>query len=242
LKNTENETIILNPCGLIANTLFNDVITLESGVDSDGNPLVMLENGIAWQSDLDYKFKQPDDFFSQMVDCPNGCDETCECDSTGLPDNFPDDFCTNGSMYEDTDGQCYRYLYPDDDTTQYLYETYPMVVNPIEGVENEHFVVWMRNAAFPKFRKLYGYMDKGISKGAEITFTIQANWVVHSFKGSKTLVLTTTSIFGGKNPKLGWFFIGVGIFCFLAGSLFGLKQYFKPRKLADTKYLKYKEE
>jgi len=241
LKNQKNETITLNPCGLIANTLFNDVISLDSGIDSDGNNLVMLEDGIAWQSDIEYKFDQPDGFVAKKANCPNGCyTTTCAC---------TDDWCTKDSMlnktklyYEASDGECYRYFYPNDDETQYLYETYPMVISPIDGVLNEHFIVWMRNAALPKFRKLYGFMDKKVSKGTKITFKINANWIVHRFKGSKTLVLTTTSIFGGKNPALGQYFIGVGIFCLVSASFFGLKHYLDPRELGNTKYLKYKEE
>lgn len=230
LKNKENKDIKLNPCGLIANTLFNDVFTLTGGNNTDGETLVMLEEGIAWESDVQFKFKQPNGFKSEKCD---SCDE-CLCES---------DWCgTSNTPYKDSDGTCWKYYYPDDDNTQYLYETYPMVVSPIEGVMNEHFIVWMRNAALPKFRKLYGFIDKKISKGTELTFEINSNWMVNRFKGSKTLVLSTTSMFGGRNPALGNYFIGVGIFCLVCGSLFGLKHYFKPRKLGDIKYLKYKEE
>jgi hypothetical protein len=55
-------------------------------------------------------------------------------------------------------------------------------------------------------------------------------------------VLSTTTPFGGRNPSLGYSFIGVGGFCFIAGIFFILKQALYPRKLADKKYLKYKEE
>ena len=53
-------------------------------------------------------------------------------------------------------GTSYKYRYPDEASTQYLYETYPDIVNPIEGVLNEHFIVWMRTSGLSKFRKLYG--------------------------------------------------------------------------------------
>ena len=48
----------INPCGLIANTLFNDVITLESTVGSDGTVIEnapMFGAGIAGASDLKWK-------------------------------------------------------------------------------------------------------------------------------------------------------------------------------------------
>ena len=55
--------VTINPCGLIANTFFNDIIKLPSDtVDVEGNTVTLIEEGIAWQSDLDYKFAQPDGF------------------------------------------------------------------------------------------------------------------------------------------------------------------------------------
>merc|ERR1719491_516844 len=215
--------ITLNPCGLIANTLFNDIFELTSGNSSDGKPLEMMEDGIAWQSDIEFKYNQPPGFKSESCDCND-----CPCDP-------PDWSCINGTAYRETneDGTetCSRYFYPNDNTTQYLHETYPMVISPLLGVTEERFAVWMRTAALPQFRKLYGYIDKDISKGTEITFQINANWIVDRFKGSKTLVLTTTSMFGGKNPSLGNYFIGVGVFCLGSALLFGLKHIIKPRKL-----------
>jgi len=226
--------ITLNPCGLIANTLFNDIFRLTGGNSADGEALKMLENGVAWQSDLELKFKQPEGYKEEECDCNN-----CVCEP-------PDWSCINNTRHKEKndDGTevCYKYFYPNDDTTQYLHETYPNVISPIKGVTEERFIVWMRTAALPKFRKLYGFIDKDISKGEELTFEINANWVVNRFKGSKTLVLSTTSMFGGKNLALGNYFIGVGLACLIFGLLFGLKHYFKPRKLADRKYLKYKEE
>ena len=218
--------IYLYPCGLIANTLFNDIITLESGIDENGTDLVMLEEGIAWQSDLDYKFGQPKDLKTQR------CDSCQDCDSI-----WDDD-----ELYTDKDGICWRYLYPNKENTRYLYETYPEIINPIDGVLSEHFIVWMRTAATPNFRKMYGWIDSKIPAGSTLQFKVKSNWEVTSFKGTKSLVLTTTSMFGGKSPNLGNSFLAVGVFCFITAFLFGLKHMIKPRKLADPKYLKYKGE
>ena len=100
----------------------------------------------------------------------------------------------------------------------------------------------MRVAAKPKFRKLYGSINQPINAGTNLTFNVTANWDVKSFKGTKSLILTTTSIFGGKNPYFGQAFIGVGALFITTGLFFGLKHLVKPRKLAEKKYLKYKEE
>jgi hypothetical protein len=229
--------ITINPCGLVANTLFNDVIKLKDGSkDKNGNDLKLIENGIAWQSDLDYKFKQPGSGKSggfkmeACADCGN-----CTC----AP---PEWSCTNSTPYKDEDGTCYKYFYPNDDKTQYLYETYPMVVSPIEGVKNEHFIVWMRTEAVTPWRKLYGHFQEPIAKGEKISFDITANWDVTSFKGSKTLIVTTTEIFGGKNKALGLVFVICGACLLALGIAFGIKHYVWPRKLASKKYLRFKEE
>lgn len=220
--------ITLNPCGFIANTFFNDVITFVPNANSQSD-LEMVEDGIAWKTDLTYKFKQPMGFKS--MECES-CDD-CECTS-------PDWSCKE--KYVDENGKCHKYFYPNDESTQYLYETYPMKISPLDGVTNEHFVVWMRVAALSNFRKLYGYFESDIKAGEILSFQVVNNWDVKSFKGSKALVVTTTNTFGGKNDGLGKSFITVGIFCAICGVFFSLKHLFKPRKLAHDKYLKYKEE
>jgi len=121
-------------------------------------------------------------------------------------------------------------------------KTYPMVVSPLEGVTNEHFIVWMRVAALPTFRKLYGYFDQPIAAGTVLSFKITANFEVKSFKGAKAIILSNSNTFGGKNKYLGPSFIGVGVVCAALGVYFALKQLVNPRKLADRKYLVYKED
>lgn len=223
----------LNPCGLTANTLFNDYFTLLSGDDVNGQPLVMMEEGIAWESDLEFLFKQPDGFNAEPCPSDGACAEDC-CDG--------DEWSCKTPYYNKKDGKCYRYFYPEDEMTQYLHETYPDIISPLEGVTNEHFVVWMRIAAQPSFRKLYGWIDQPIGAGEVLSFQINANYVVTRFRGSKSLVVSTTSIFGGRNEFLAPVFVGVGVFSLLAGAFFALKHIIRPRKLGDRAYLHYKED
>jgi hypothetical protein len=223
--------VSLNPAGLIANTLFNDYFTLLQGNAANGQPLTMLEEGIAWQSDIELMYNQPDGF--QYEECPAGqCDSSC-CNGSNWSCDTP---------YVDKQGNCYRYFYPDDETTQYLHETYPDIISPLDGVTNEHFIVWMKVAMQPNFRKLYGWFNQSIAKGEELVFQVNANYAVGRFKGSKSLVVAKTNIFGGKNPFLGSSLIGAGGFILVMGILFGLKQMIRPRKLADSKHLHYKED
>jgi len=49
------------PCGAIANSLFNDVIKLKyRGGDKNGEEVPLIRQGIAWESDKQYKFKNPE--------------------------------------------------------------------------------------------------------------------------------------------------------------------------------------
>lgn len=52
---------------------------------------------------------------------------------------------------------------------------------------NEHFIVWMRTAALPQFRKLYGKIDTDIPAGTTLTFNVDAYFEVTSFGGKKSL-------------------------------------------------------
>jgi hypothetical protein len=222
----------LNPCGLIANTFFNDYFTLTEGRDSTGERLEMIEKGIAWTSDIEYMYKQPDGF--NFSECPvDQCDASC-CEGTDSSCETP--------YYDAAADKCYKYFYPLDDETRYLHETYPDIISPLEGVTNEHFIVWMRVATQPTFRKLYGWINQPISKGERLTFQVNANYVVTRFRGTKSLIVTTNNIFGGRNPYFGPSFYGLGYFCFAAGAFFTLKHLFRPRKLADPAYLQYKED
>jgi len=227
--------ITLNPCGLIANTFFNDRFTLidtESSVDKDGSQLVMQEEGIAWGSDLQYRFKMPDGYQQEL--CPDElCNATC-CEDYGFSCETP--------AISPKDGLCYAYDYPEQETTQYLYQTYPGIISPLEHVTNEHFVVWMRVAAMPNFRKLYGYFEETVPAGTKLEFEVNMNYVVESFKGTKALIVTTNSMWGTKDTTLGMTIYCIGYFCLACGFLFGLKHIFKPRKIADRKYLHFKEE
>ncbi|CAJ1970292.1 unnamed protein product [Cylindrotheca closterium] len=225
----------LNPCGFVANTFFNDKISLIGGNDEDGLQLEMNEEGIAWRSDLEYKFGLPEGF--QMQECPTV--EECSGNSTCCQDNG---FSCDSPARSKQDGKCYAYDYPEADTTRYLHETYPDMISPLEHVTNEHFVVWMRTETRPQFRKLYGWINQKIPKGEKIEFEIWSNYVVESFSGHKALIVTTTNMFGGKNQYIGVTFYGLG-FTFLAfGIIFAVKHWFRPRRIADRKYLHFKEE
>jgi len=108
----------------------------------------------------------------------------------------------------------------------------------IPDFEDEDFIVWMRTAGLPDFKKLYRIIDVDLEPGV-YTVNITSNFPVESFNGKKHVVLSTTTWIGGKNPFLGYAYIVVGAICFIQGIVFLLKHRLSPRKLGDTKYLEW---
>ena len=111
--------------------------------------------------------------------------------------------------------------------------------------------VWMRTAGLPSFRKLYAKIDETLPKGeyeVEVyngrlhpsgaqgpSAAGQTLWnygtgaqqtslfPVHGFGGGKTVVLSTMSFMGGKNPFLGVAYVVVGAVCLALALLFFIK-------------------
>lgn len=137
---TYDGELILNPCGSIANSFFNDVYHLKS------DDYVLNEHDIAWKYDRD-KYSNP-------------------------------------SEYDETK---YKYLQFFVSYHHYRYQSYPDIIPKDKvdditsasyyggGVQNEHFIVWMRVAALPRFRKLYGRIEKDIPAGTKLEVEIEAS-------------------------------------------------------------------
>ncbi|XP_034416775.1 transmembrane protein 30C isoform X2 [Cyclopterus lumpus] len=76
------------------------------------------------------------------------------------------------------------------------------------GFINDDLIVWMREAAFPNFKKLYGVLYrakkpfiKGLPAG-NYSVDVSYNFPVQHFRGRKQVVLTTVTWFGGQNHFL----------------------------------------
>eukprot|EP01125_Pyxidicula_operculata_P001392 TRINITY_DN11284_c0_g1_i1.p1 TRINITY_DN11284_c0_g1~~TRINITY_DN11284_c0_g1_i1.p1 ORF type:complete len:307 (-),score=46.65 TRINITY_DN11284_c0_g1_i1:111-1031(-) len=110
-------------------------------------------------------------------------------------------------------------------------------IRVIPDFEDVDFVVWMRTAALPTFRKLYRVINTDLNGTYDIV--VKYNYNVSSFGGHKYVVLSTTSWLGGKNPFLGIAYMVVGAVCVLLGIIFALKHYINGRKQGDTSYLEW---
>ena len=120
-----------------------------------------------------------------------------------------------------------HFYYPNEDAVQYLYESYPGIISPLDGVTDQHFIVWMRAASLPSFRKLYGVIgDKGslFQSGDTFTFNIETNLDVTVFDGQKSLVLTNLGTYS-KNKFIGYSFWIGGISLFSFAALIVLKEH-----------------
>jgi LEM3 (ligand-effect modulator 3) family / CDC50 family len=71
----------------------------------------------------------------------------------------------------------------------------------------EHFIVWMRTAGLPNFRKLWGKIERALEPG---TYYVSI----------KSFVLSTTNALGGKNYFLAICYIVVGALCIVFAIIF----------------------
>jgi len=83
----------------------------------------------------------------------------------------------------------------------------------------EHFIVWMRTAGLPTFRKLYGVINQDLEPGTYY-LNIYNNYDVSSFDGTKTFVISTTNSLGGQNYFLSIAYIVVGVICIVLSIFF----------------------
>lgn len=238
-----NGSKILSPCGLIANSMFNDVIELTYPQD-----VTMRESKIAWRSDRKQKFNQPNHFDWASVD-PSSYSDVADC----LLKRCPDQICRGAGIHTGCKGYRCRggdfddhkcqpgdyvvFYYRGFDYYQFLYETFPDIISPIVGQENEHFIVWMRLAGLQPFKKLYGRITDTLSEGTDLVFTITNNFNVDSFDGKKSIVVSTSSTLGANLSVLWAAWLGFGVATFVAATLLFAKGKLAPRQLGDTSFL-----
>ncbi|EME47360.1 hypothetical protein DOTSEDRAFT_69331 [Dothistroma septosporum NZE10] len=187
------------PCGLIANSMFNDTfqvpVLLNAAGESTSNVTYnMTRNGIAWSSDADlYGEVGTDKYpYGSVVPPPNWRERYPEYNET-----FP---------------------YPNLKTW-------------------EEFQVWMRTAGLPTFSKLALRNDNESMQIGRYEMVVYDYFPVLLYDGTKSILISTRTVMGGRNPFLGITYIVVGGLCILLGGLFTITQLIRPRKLGDHSYL-----
>lgn len=227
----QNGGLAYAPCGLIANSIFNDTIEIQES-DNPSARVTLSGKGIAWKSDLDVRFKNPktppgtdlcqsEGFNPQKtIKPPNWPVEACKLGETRSPDTVT---CNWRSAYDGNGSACmYNPWYGND----------PKFSSSGRGYENEDLIVWMRVAALPKFRKPWRIVHDGLDDG-KYKITVGYNFPVDTFDGKKKIIFTTTNSIGGDNPFVAGCYILVGILSLLGGIGF----YFYTRITGGTRAL-----
>jgi len=106
---------------------------------------------------------------------------------------------------------------------------------------DEHFQNWMRTAGLPTFTKLYGRNDNDELIQGRYEITIDMNYPVRTYSGTKSIVISTISWMGGKNPFLGWAYVAAASL-FVALAVAGtIRHVMKPRRLGDMSLLSWNQ-
>jgi hypothetical protein len=188
------------PCGLIANSLFNDTFhspilqNVGNGDAESQQEYTMTNQGIAWASDKDL-YGETEYKMDQVVPPPN-----------------------------------WKQRYPNGYTKD----------TPFPNLKEwEEFQVWMRTAGLPTFSKLARRNDTTAMPAGRYEIDIFDYFDVKEYGGTKSILISTRTVMGGKNPFLGIAYVVVGGICVLLGVLFTVTRLIKPRKLGDHTYLSW---
>ena len=231
-----NDTRYYAPCGLIANSLFNDTLELykctdptksAAACDADEWEMVPLDGtDITWKSDRDVKFNNfnaDNANFSEPTGAYDLCDMPQFSDERSLkPPNWPHKICEIGKSYGNASQsfplpECTPF---DDAQPDCTYNPWsPKYKSNGNGYQHEDLIVWMRTAALPSFRKLYRKAGTEVADGA-YKVKIGYNYPVVAFDGKKKFVLSTTSAIGGKNGFLGVAYLAVGVVSLVSAAVF----------------------
>lgn len=85
---------------------------------------------------------------------------------------------------------------------------------------DEHFIVWMRTAGLPQFRKLWGRIENANLQAGDYQIDIDLRFDVTGFNAKKNFVISTANSLGGKNFFLAYCYLFVGSLCFIFALVF----------------------
>jgi len=103
--------------------------------------------------------------------------------------------------------------YLDRPKTMWMNDLFPKVVNKTLGVQTEAFAQWMRPAALGRVWNNYGWLQKELKKGENLTLNIHSEFRTPDGT-SKMFVLTERNWLGGRHNGLGVALMLCGGVCF----------------------------
>eukprot|EP00759_Apiculatamorpha_spiralis_P007981 PhF_6_TR15022/c0_g1_i1/m.23560 len=227
------DSLIYNPCGLIAWSMFNDTFVLSQVTGADGKSLKLICDGTAFNYKGDpivgtpapTKASTPSTTPPPTTTSPPGTPITPAPPVTAAPatPSPPTEaprvnYCTKAGIAWPTDA----YAAPSEkDTVTYkgisghpnFYIRNGLYMNEdnhtIPNPQDEDFMVWMRIAPLSTFNKLYRVINIDLEKG-KYKMDILHRYDVSRFQGTKSFVLLTSTWVGGVNRALAGFYLTVG--------------------------------
>lgn len=234
------------PCGLVARSVFNDSYVVVVNQTATSGEVLQVDSRpktIAWAADLEGRFRNADpeeqDEGHQMT-----LQEALNmwilhrfplvaCEPTQIlqgQEYVPAVVATrNISSARVPDCENYKHGTPSCRFVRKTTESEPfkcsgsfkeVIKQGDWGIESGHFIVWMRIAGLPNFRKLWGRVDRALPAGTSLKVYFEDNFPVREFRGRKAFVIGTTTVLGGRNDFLGVGYMTVGTFCLIYGLIF----------------------
>mmetsp|Transcript_2661 Transcript_2661/g.3832 ORF Transcript_2661/g.3832 Transcript_2661/m.3832 type:complete len:352 (+) Transcript_2661:77-1132(+) len=116
-----------------------------------------------------------------------------------------------------------KYSAPPTDSEDHRYpgEYYNEAGHLLPNTTDEDFMVWMRTAALPNFRKLYRRIETDLEAGT-YRFEIDSRYPVKGFGGKKKVILSSASFLGGKNMFLSIAYFSVAGVCAILSIVFAI--------------------
>ncbi|KZP29894.1 cell cycle control protein [Athelia psychrophila] len=196
--NDPNTNKIVYPCGLIANSMFNDTFSELTNTASAAT-YNFSSTGIAWPGEAKKYSTTPSSEYNYTDIVP--------------PPNWAKKYPNYNSSL-----------------------TYPDLKN------DEHFQNWMRTSGLPTFSKLYGRNDGQALEAGTYTMIVDMNFPVRPYKGTKSIVISTVSWIGGKNPFLGWAYVAAAAIFILLAVAGTARHLIRPRRLGDMSLLSWNQQ
>jgi hypothetical protein len=182
-----NTKMLLEPCGLRAAGMFNDRFKL---IDFD-----LKENGNnALHADSTSRMlhsvrKQKLQLNARQLSL-SSTEQNVSLNEAGIA------WATDGDVFVNSPAVQSGQFAPG---VAYLHHQQPHIVTHEEGMENEHFRVWMHTEAFPAFNKRYGFIDRDLVNGSILIFEVEAHFPTLQFGGAKYLQLSSVDPLQVKN-------------------------------------------
>jgi len=250
------------PCGLIARSVFNDTFALVLEGSAAPGRVLRVESSaatIAWPADSVGRFRNldpearahagPGRLNLQSLDMwilerfpPVACEQTEISDAKPFEPVVVarrNETMFDGATVEVAD--CWNYT-SERPSCKFLKEGQPFeccghyqeVIKNDWGIESGHFLVWMRTAGLPSFRKLWGKVNIPLKSGFFLRVHFKDNFPVKGFQGRKAFVISTSSVLGGRNDHRAEAHLALGSCCLLLGASLAWRRVLHRSRPADN--------